>query len=82
MKVLKDQVKKGRTVIVHTARKRSEWPAVSKHLKKLGIPFTKITNVKPNTCAAFIDDRAVTWDKTDNQRAPKATKQIDHLVKK
>ena len=81
LKVLKAQVKKGRRVIVHTARDKSEWPKMSKHLKKLGVPFHQITNQKPATCAAFLDDRAAEWNPSDPQRAKKAIQRIDNLVK-
>lgn len=77
LKVLKDQKAKGRKIIIFTARRSSEWPAMATHLKKLKVPFDGITNVKPGTCAAYLDNKGVSW----KGNAKKSIQELDELVR-
>lgn len=67
LKLLQEQKAKGKKITVFTARQKDEWPAMLRYLRKMKVPVDGITNIKPPTCAAFVDDRAVSWVGNINQ---------------
>ena len=50
----------GHTIIVHTARPADRHHVVREWMNYWQIPFSEITNIKPNA-DLFIDDKAVTY---------------------